>query len=121
MVETWKQEILDTELGFSDMAQKEGMNTAFLAFVADDAVLLRNDKLIKGKHNIQSYMKNSASKGLSWKPDFVDVSSSGDLGYTYGEYTYTFQDSLGTDVTSKGIFHTIWKRQPDGSWKFAWD
>ena len=121
MIETWKHEIMDTELRFSNMAQKEGMNTAFLAFVADDGVLLRNDKLIKGKDSIKSYMKNSNSKGLAWKPDFVDVSSSGDLGYTYGEYTYTYQDSLGNDVASKGIFHTVWKRQQDGSWKFVWD
>ncbi|WP_188650177.1 YybH family protein [Yeosuana aromativorans] len=121
MIDSWKQEILDTELRFSNMAQKEGMNTAFLAFVADNGVLLRNDKLIKGKESIKSYMKNSTSKGLSWKPDFVDVSNSGDLGYTYGKYTYRYQDSLGNDVTSKGIFHTVWKRQPDGSWKFVWD
>jgi ketosteroid isomerase-like protein len=121
MIDIWKNEIIETELDFSNMAQKEGMNTAFLAFVADDGVLLRSDKLIKGKDSIKSYMKNSDSRGLAWKPDFVDVSSSGDLGYTYGEYTYTYQDSLGNDVVSKGIFHTVWKRQQDGSWKFVWD
>ena len=121
MIDTWKNEIIETELEFSNMAQKEGMNTAFLAFVADDGVLLRNDKLIKGKDSITSYMKNSDSRGLAWKPNFVDVSNSGDLGYTYGEYTYTYQDSLGNDVVSKGIFHTVWKRQQDGKWKFVWD
>ena len=58
---------------------------------------------------------------LVWKPDYVDVSESGDLAYTYGKYTFTSRDSTGRKVVSKGIFHTVWKRQEDGSWKFVWD
>lgn len=121
MLETWKNEIITTEIQFSDMAKKEGMNIAFLNFVADDGVLLRNDKLIKGKDSIKQFMKNSSSRGLSWKPDFVDVSTSGDLGYTYGKYLFKYKDSLGNDKTSEGIFHTVWKKQPDNTWKFVWD
>ncbi|WP_223548060.1 DUF4440 domain-containing protein [Aestuariivivens sp. NBU2969] len=120
-IEKWKNEILETEHNFAVMAQKEGMNKAFLAYVADNGVLLRNDSIINGKKAISDYMKNATSKGLNWKPSFVDVSSSGDLGYTYGKYTYTYQDSTGKDITSTGIFHTVWKRQTDGSWKFVWD
>nr|WP_262917559.1 nuclear transport factor 2 family protein [Aestuariivivens sediminicola] len=103
------------------MAQKEGMRTAFLNFAADEAVLLRNDSLIKGRPGIAYYMKNANSKGLHWEPEFADVSASGDLGYTYGEYTYSYTDSTGTVQTARGIFHTVWKRQADNSWKFVWD
>jgi ketosteroid isomerase-like protein len=49
------------------------------------------------------------------------VSACGDLGYTWGSYTFTATDSLGATHRSEGIFHTVWKRQPDGSWKFVWD
>ncbi|WP_242084563.1 YybH family protein [Aestuariivivens sediminis] len=121
LMEVWKNEILETEHQFSKMAQEEGMNIAFLKYVADDGVLLRNDSLIKGKQSIKHYMENATSKGLQWQPDFVDVSASGDLGYTYGEYVYRYQDSTGQTKQSKGIFHTVWKRQPDNSWKFVWD
>ncbi|WP_242205438.1 YybH family protein [Aestuariivivens insulae] len=120
-MEIWKNEVTQTELDFSKMAQKEGMNKAFLTYVADNAVLLRNDSLIKGRSAIADFMKNSTSKGLKWSPDFVDVASSGDLAYTYGKYTYTYQDSTGAEKMSSGIFHTVWKRQKDGSWKFVWD
>jgi len=58
---------------------------------------------------------------LEWAPDFVDVSSSGDLAYTYGKFTFSFKDSLGNKVENKGIFHTVWKRQSNGEWKFVWD
>lgn len=120
-IETWKNEIVQTELNFANMAKQEGMNKAFLEFAADDGVLMRNDRLIKGKDSIKDFIKNSTSKGLSWKPDFVDVSISGDLGYTYGTYVYKYKDSLGNDKSSEGIFHTVWKRQTDNSWKFVWD
>lgn len=121
---TWKKEIIDTEQAFASMAKTDGVPKAFITFAADDAVLLRNNELIKGKEAIKvSYNKRFSSENatLTWAPDFVDVSSSGDLGYTYGKYVYTTIDSLGNSTASEGIFHTVWKRQSDGTWKFVWD
>ena len=124
-MEQWKNEIRQTEKAFAEMAQKEGIPKAFLTYAADDAVILRNNHLIKGKEALQTFYSqqpNPTEKvSLTWKPDFVDVSSSGDLGYTYGSYQYSVTDSLGNTNTSQGIFHTVWRRQPDGSWRFVWD
>lgn len=123
--EKWENEIAQTEADFAEMAAKDGIPKAFLAYAAEDAVLLRNGKLITGKEEIRQYFnaaEDSQNKVfLSWKPDFVEVAASGDLGYTYGQYTITITDSTGTENTSQGIFHTVWKRQEDGSWKFVWD
>ncbi|MBL7111012.1 MAG: DUF4440 domain-containing protein [Bacteroidales bacterium] len=58
---------------------------------------------------------------LVWEPEFVDVEESGDLGYTYGSFVFTAKDSTGNDIESKGVFHTVWKRQADGEWRFVWD
>jgi len=123
-IEKWKNEIMDTELAFAEMAKKKGVAEAFMSFAADDAVLMRNDMLIIGKEAVKDSFKEngtSVDASLSWSPDFVDVSSSGDLGYTYGKYVYTFTDSLGTVKSDEGVFHTVWKRQADGTWKFVWD
>ena len=124
-VEKWKQEIMEAEKDFALMADEEGISRAFLTFAAEDAVLMRNNKLVIGKQNMSMLFENQASKPkdekLSWKPDFVDVSASGDMAYTYGQYTYSFTDSIGTTVESEGVFHTVWKRQTDGSWRFVWD
>jgi len=123
--EKWKSEILETEENFAKMAGEEGIPKAFMTFAAEDAVLMRNNKLVIGKKNLSVLFENQASKPkdekLSWKPDFVDVSASGDLAYTYGKYTYSFTDSTGTTIESEGVFHTVWKRQVDGSWRFVWD
>jgi ketosteroid isomerase-like protein len=123
-IEKWKKEIIDTERAFAEMAKSEGIPKAFVTFAADDAVLLRNDILIKGKVALKEGYEKRIAPGnvsLTWSPDFVDVSAPGDLGYTYGKYTYTAIDSLGNAQSNEGIFHTVWKRQSDGAWKFVWD
>lgn len=124
-IEKWKSEITETEQEFSDMVKKEGIPKAFLRYAANDVVLMRNNSLIIGKESLRNYYKNK-STGLSndqltWKPDFVYVASSGDVGYTYGKYIYTTTDSIGNIKNIEGVFHTVWKRQKDGKWRFVWD
>jgi ketosteroid isomerase-like protein len=124
-IEAWKKEVLNTELAFANMAKEEGVPAAFNYFAAEDAVLLRGETLLQGKSAIAThYEKNKAlweKAKLDWKPDFIDVSKSGDLAYTYGSYAFSAPDSSGVESTSRGVFHTVWKRQDDGSWKFVWD
>ena len=123
--EQWQNEIRDTEFAFSAMAQKDGIAKAFLHFADSNAVLLRNNKLIIGKKAIELDFEKKddllKELNLNWAPDFIDVSSSGDLGYTYGQYEVVSTDSLGNKQSETGIFHTVWKRQKDGSWKFVFD
>lgn len=121
----WKNEIARAEADFARMALREGIEPAFLAFAAEDAVLMRNNQVVRGREEIRQWFAERPSDPsrirLDWKPDFVEVSASGDLGYTYGSYTLTITDSTGTAQTQTGIFHTVWKRQPDGAWRFVWD
>jgi len=124
-IEKSKQEILETEEAFAEMADKEGIREAFIYYAADDAVLMRNNKLIIGREEIKTSLGNPSGQNsnvqLKWEPDFVDVASSGDLGYTYGKYVYSVTDSLGVTQRDTGIFHTVWKRQEDGRWRYVWD
>lgn len=124
-IEIWKNEIRETEAKFSKMAAEEGIHKAFLAYAAEDAVLMRQDSLIFGKNGLDHYFLRNTSKDvkvdLKWEPDFVDVAQSGDLGYTYGTYWLTVQDSTGHQTQREGVFHTVWKRQIDGTWRFVWD
>ena len=122
-MEKWKNEIIETERSFSALAQEEGIAKAFLAYAAEDAVLMRNNNLIIGKEAMRESFQAAATENgtLAWTADFADVASSGDLGYTYGKYIYTSTDSLGNEQSVEGVFHTVWKRQADGKWKFVWD
>jgi ketosteroid isomerase-like protein len=119
-----KDQVLKTEEDFKNLAQTKGIQEAFYTFAADDAIIkMDNDSLIKGKESIKQHF--SAPKfgkaKVTWKADFVEVSNDGTLAYTYGKYIWTATDSLGNKKDFKGIFHTVWKKQEDGSWKYVWD
>jgi ketosteroid isomerase-like protein len=49
----------------------------------------------------------------------VEVSRSGDLGYTQGTYTAEFDLADGTSATERGKWVSVWKKQADGAWKVA--
>jgi ketosteroid isomerase-like protein len=115
---------MQVEHAFNTMASEQGIMAAFLHFAANDAVLLRNNKLIKGKNEFRSYFNSNVARpdeSLMWNPEFVEVSDAGDLAYTYGPFTYSYTDKNGETITNKGVFHSVWKRQNSGEWKFVWD
>ena len=122
MQEKAKEDILAAETAVCKMAKEKGLEAAFLAFAADDAVICRTTKVYKGKEGIKQFYGKADKKNdeLTWKPSFVSVSDAGDMGYTYGEFDFTGVRA-GTTMTDHGIFHTIWKKQKDGSWKFVLD
>ncbi|MGC4034817.1 MAG: nuclear transport factor 2 family protein [Chitinophagaceae bacterium] len=119
-----KTEIAAAEKEFEKMAAEKGIAEAFETFADTNATIKRqNDTLITGKKNIRNYYNADFYKTASvkWSPDFVDASESGDMGYTFGKYTWQSKDSTGKTNEYHGIFHTVWKKQNDGSWKYVWD
>ena len=118
-----KLEVIKTEKEFKKMAKEKGVAEAFYFFADEKAVIKRENKIIKGPAAIKSfYNKNTLPEtSLQWTPDFVEVSASGDLAYTYGKFTYSAIDSNGKAIETNGIFHTVWKKQKDGTWKYVWD
>ena len=122
-MEKAKKEIVATERDFAEYCKKEGMEASFVKYADDSSAIHRNEKILKGKEAIGVFYKARPLNNttLDWWPDFVDVSSSCDLGYTYGHYVYATKDSTGKVTENKGIFHTVWKKQKDGTWRFVWD
>ncbi|MDP3003187.1 MAG: hypothetical protein Q8N38_08670 [Bacteroidales bacterium] len=113
--------LLKTDSDFSAMSVKEGMFKAFLFYIAEDGVILRNNSFPdKGKESLTLRFagKSDTTFILSWEPLFENISRSGDLGYTYG--IHTNKDKL-TGKISKGTYVTVWQKQPDGTWKFVLD
>jgi len=122
--EDMKQEIVLAEKAFEKMASDKGIAEAFYYFADENAVIHReNDTLIKGKEHIKMYYdkKNNTDATVNWSPDFVEVSDGGTMGYTYGKYVWKIKNNDGTIATYKGVFHTVWKKQKDNSWKYVWD
>ena len=118
-----EQEIIQTERAFENMAKEGGLSVAFSYFADSAATISRGTSLVHGKDSIRLVYRSPKYAGvkLEWKPDFVEASASGDLGYTYGKYTYTTRDSTGKESSTNGYFHTVWKKQAKGNWQFVWD
>ena len=117
-------EIKAAEKAFNDMATTKGIKEAFVYFAAEDAIIKRGkDSLIYGRAGIGIFYEGAFFKqaSVTWAPDVTDASESGDMGYTIGKYEWLHKDSTGNTNKSVGIFHTVWKKQADGSWKYVWD
>ena len=113
--------LIQTDRDFSAMSVKEGMFKAFLFYIADDGVILRDNSFPdKGRESmIRRFSgRTDTSFVLSWEPMYEKISESGDLGYTYGIHTTTDRS---TGEVTKGTYITIWQKQPDGNWKFVLD
>jgi ketosteroid isomerase-like protein len=110
---------------FSKRAQEVGVPTAFVEFATEDAVMYRNgmDPIV-GRKAIANLLGPEGRVSLIWKPLTADIAASGDLGYTLGSFTYksppNSDDSEGAGHYT-GSYVTIWKKQPDGSWKWVFD
>ncbi|MBC7827511.1 MAG: DUF4440 domain-containing protein [Chitinophagaceae bacterium] len=92
-----------------------------LSYWADDAVVMSpGQPPIKGKNAIREMMQ-SMSKipgfHIRWEPLSVEVSNSGDLAYLIEQNQVSYNDSLGKTITEYNKAVTVWKKQPDGSWK----
>ncbi len=114
-------EILNTEKSFEKLVNDSGLMAGFAGFAAPDAVISRNGKLIRSRDSIRLYYLAEQGKNitLKWTPEKIDVAASGDLAYTWGPYVYTETDSV--KHVYRGFFHTVWKKQPDGNWRFVYD
>ena len=118
------QAIATAEKDFQKMTVDKGIAEAFWFYADSNATIKRqNDTLIHGKDAIRNYYSDPSygNASVTWSPDFTEASEDGSFGYTYGNYTWQSKDSTGKTTEFKGVFHTVWKKQADGSWKYVWD
>lgn len=122
IIEDDKKELIKTDIEFSDMSVREGISPAFIKFAADDVVLLREGKfpLLGIEQLKESFAKRKPGPVLEWKPWKADVSESGELGYTIGNWRLTTTDSTGKKEVIYGNYVSIWKKL-EGKWKYVLD
>ena len=59
---------------------------------------------------------------ISFASDKIDVAGSGDMAYARGRFTEKYTDPKTQKVmTDSGSYVTVYKKQPDGSWKAVED
>ena len=111
------------EADFMNAAAEKG-SQGYMSYYADDSVEVPNGgAIIQGKAEIAKGMGflDDKNNRLLWMPVGADISASGDLGYTYGNYQFHSKNKDGKDTVEYGKYTSIWKQQKDGSWKVVLD
>ena len=119
-----KEDIRQMEKAFNEDLLKNGVANAFYKFAAPNAVIKReNDTLIIGREAIRQYYSADFFRNAKaiWAPDFIDVSGDGTMASTYGKYSWEIPQTGKAPIKFSGVFHTVWKKQNAGSWKYIWD
>ena len=114
-----KTKLSEEDNRFSTVAVMKGVVKAYDQFGAEGIRLLRNGAYpIVGMKAAAAVL--AARPGhLSWQPVKADVASSGDLGYTYGNYEFK---GNGTNAEAEnGYYMRVWQKQSNGKWKVVLD
>ena len=113
--------MIATERAFSRMSEEKGIRESFSEFIAEDGILFRPRPVLGKKWMQEHPLPASTTRPLLvWQPIFAGISRAGDLGYTTGPWQFK-NDIKDAKFSAFGNFMTVWKKQPDGKWKFAVD
>jgi len=114
--------LLETDARFAASSRENGMAEAFYRFMAPDGMLLRpGEGPIRGPQAARDRMSGRSDIILTWSAQGADVSSSRDLGYTWGIYQVERAAPEGPVRLGTGKYLNVWKRQADGTWKVLVD
>lgn len=113
--------LADNERAFAAMASEpdKTVRDAFLHFAADDGVVLGAEGPANAKAAFNAAPPpppGTPKLQLLWWPVHAEIASSADLGWTTGP-----SKRIRGDQIRYGFFVTVWKKQPDGTWRFLID
>lgn len=106
--------IVAAERAFAADAPLLGLTASFNKWSVTDAVMISGGEVQTVRDVFPPDTPRPADEiRLEWWPNFAGISRSGDLGFTTG--------GVAINGRRAGHYFTIWKRQPDGGWKWVYD
>ena|SRR2546428_10847385 len=123
-IEAERTTLRDADMEWSKVTGDKNVE-GFVGFLAANGTILPpNSSKLTGNEAIRKWMTDMIANpgfAINWQTATVEVSSSGDLGYTLGSYNFTMNDAQGKPTTDKGKYVTVWKKQAGGKWKVVAD
>jgi ketosteroid isomerase-like protein len=88
-------------------------------YAPDATVLPPNAATVHGRPAISDFLASFPTI-TTFNAGMVTAEGNGDLAYVHGTYHLEMSTPDGP-VADDGKYIEIWKRQPDGSWRIAYD
>ena len=107
--------VIEAEYAFAQSAKPLGVRGAFLKWLAPDSIIC-SPAPVNGIVSTTAGEPNGDT--LEWYPSRSQTAGSGDLGYTMGPWKYRSADGK---AASQGTFLSVWRKQPDDSWRVVLD
>lgn len=114
-------ELLEIDRSFSEFSKVNGVVKAFEKYLAEDATLLPNNNLpIIGKDKILDFLSAPGPYEMIWIPESASMSTSQDVGYSWGNWVMTFKNDAGNVNEEKGKYLDVWIKK-NNEWKVLID
>jgi hypothetical protein len=107
--------VVDAEYAFAQSAKPLGVRGAFLKWLAPDSIIC-SPAPVNGVVSTTAGEANADT--LQWYPAFSQTAGSGDIGYTTGPWKYRSADGK---AVAQGTFLSVWRKQPDDTWRVVLD
>ena len=107
--------VVDAEYAFAHSAKPLGVRGAFLKWLAPDSIIC-SPAPVNGVASTTADDANADT--LEWYPTHSHTAGSDDIGYTTGPWTYRTADGK---TEAHGTFLSVWRKQPDNTWRVALD
>jgi ketosteroid isomerase-like protein len=114
---------MNADRAFADSSAARGAD-GWAAWFAEDGRMYAERGHVDGRAAIREAMVPAfadSTRALRWAPDTAVVAASGDIGYTLGHWESVLRTPAGDSVLGRGNYVTVWRRQPDGTWKVQLD
>jgi ketosteroid isomerase-like protein len=107
--------VIEAEYAFAQSAKPLGVRGAFLKWLAPDSIIC-SPAPVNGVVSTAAGDPNGDT--LEWYPARSQTAGSGDMGYTMGPWKYRSADGK---AAAQGTFLSVWRKQPDNSWRVVLD
>jgi ketosteroid isomerase-like protein len=116
--------LMQLDRDFDTATAEKGVDGWVAYFAPNGSMLGDTSKPNTGPEEIRQAMEpafQDSSFSLRWHPVKAEMMMPGVLGYTVGRWERIRGNKEGRLMRSTGTYTTVWKKQPDGSWKIVLD
>jgi ketosteroid isomerase-like protein len=116
--------LMQCDREFDLRTAEKGLEGWVSFFAPNGSMVGDTSRPVTGLSDIRKVMKplfEDTTFALRWSPEKSGMLIPGLIGYTAGKYVRHKREKSGKLTERRGIYSTLWMKQPDGSWKVVFD